>query len=73
MVDDEEKNLNLDTLKLVGYFFEKSDCALRNHELKNVFNVYLKQIGKVCQQKNQHQNLIDDLTTKLKDSIGFNN
>ena len=42
MADEDEKKLNIDTLKMIGYFFEKTDSALRNHELKNVFNVFLR-------------------------------
>ena len=45
--DDEEKKLKIDTLKLIGYFFEKSDCALRNHELKNVLNIFQNQLNKL--------------------------
>lgn len=40
MGDDDDKKLQIDTLKLVGYFFEKSDCALRNHNLKDILHTF---------------------------------
>ncbi len=30
-------------IKIVGFFFEKTDCSLRNHELKNVLKSFGKQ------------------------------
>lgn len=59
--DDEEKKLKIDTLKLIGYFFEKSDCALRNHELKNVLNTFQNQLNKLYEEKNEYKGILDEL------------
>lgn len=69
--DDEEKKLKIDTLKLIGYFFERSDCALRNHELKNVIRSFQNQMDKLYEPKNEYREILNELAQQSQKAINM--
>lgn len=58
-------------MKLIGYFFERSDCALRNHELKNIINTFQSQVKRLYQPVNEYKDLIEEIAKNAGKCVNF--
>ena len=63
---DNKKPSSDEMIKLIGFFFEQTDCGLRNHELKNVLGIFEAQTEQLFKPRNLFQEELGRFFKDLK-------